>query len=274
MNANRLEQAACIQIRTVKALSAVPAAMPGRAEEPVGSQTASTKAPGAKKAAAKKSVGGEKSQQTLLIPVPKQSDVDEVTFSPERGLEHRLNDTDTLISAFEQAVGANGKLLAKAIELTEERCAVERQAAVEAATMAAIVATEARMKAEQRAAINEAITVVEAQARARQAHAVTEAVADAVARTEERCNELQRVAVQAAIVKTQRELGNSEEEILSKKAHATFQDAATAAGAALENARRMQTSLADEGAGAANARKGGGSAEGVAESGGGGLSFF
>ncbi len=173
-----------------------------------------------------------RAQSTVMVPyVGRIKGVDDVKLctDPDAGIEQHVEDTERLVQAFQAAVGAHETLIAKAVALTEERCAAEKRAAVEAATLAAIRTTEQRCASDKRVAVEEAVKETAAAAKIAQ----EAAVAEAIRLTEARCAEQQRVAVQAATISTARSLGRSEDELVADTAASNFEQAAASAGAAL-----------------------------------------
>ena len=138
----------------------------------------------------------------------------ELCTDPNAGMTRIMEDTKQLATAFEGAIKGHGSMLARAIALTEERCAAEKRAAVEAATLAAIQTTEARCAKERRAAVEDAVREFAAAAKVAQ----EEAVAEAVRLTEERFD---KAFTKTSVPATSNDKSRS------------FEEAAASAGAAL-----------------------------------------
>lgn len=152
----------------------------------------------------------------------------ELCTDPDATLERHLEDTEKLLAAFEAVVDKHEPLVEKAVELTIERCNAKKRDAVEAATVAAVQATEMRMEGELREAVMQA--VADAKIAAKEAQQV--AVSEAVRFAEERALEQQRLAVQQITLAHQRSLGKADDELAAEKAASNFQVAAASAAAA------------------------------------------
>ena len=148
---------------------------------------------------------------------------------PDAGLADHLDDTERLVRTMEDVVRGHEALIAKAVALTEERCAAEKLAAVEAATRAAIQKTEERCANERRVAVEQAVTEVGVAAKEAQQAAIVRAIQ----MTEARCEEEKRIAVQAATINTQVSLGKPEDEALATVTASNFEQAAASAETAL-----------------------------------------
>eukprot|EP00966_Prymnesium_polylepis_P235626 5449665-Prymnesium_polylepis.1 len=116
------------------------------------------------------------------------------SLSKEPGLEARIADSEALAKALGAAADGVELLIARAIEVTEQRCRHELQQAVDAATASAIRTTEQRMMGEREKAVEQAVGETRSEANSKQTAAVRKAIQD----TETRCAEEQRVAVQLA----------------------------------------------------------------------------
>ncbi|KAL1510780.1 hypothetical protein AB1Y20_007066 [Prymnesium parvum] len=163
-------------------------------------------------------------------------DVKDVHLSSAVGLDARLADTEQLAASLGAATRGVHALIARAIELTEQRCRAEGQRAVDVATASAVRSTERRMTVEREAAVRQAVAETWAEAKAKEQAAVERAVHE----TELRCAEEQRIAVQLATSAINLEWGKSQEEVAAENAAKSFEQAARAAGAALMAAQGLQ----------------------------------
>ena len=221
-----------------KSTSLPPQKMPTNKKIAAGKSTAGKTVAKAKKVQGGKGKAGAQANQAhkaipLVGPVLGVEDV--ILCDVSASLESHMEDTEKLLAAFQAAVKGHEPLISKAVEMTEEKCAQQKAVAVEAATLAAVQATEMRMEGVLRDAVAEA--VAEARFAAQEAQQV--AVSAAVQLAEERAAEQQRVAVQAVTLEHQRNMGKGDDELAAEKAASNFQLAAASAGHALAAASRL-----------------------------------
>jgi len=158
------------------------------------------------------------------------------SLSKEPGLEARIADSEALAKALGAAADGVELLIARAIEVTEQRCRHELQQAVDAATASAIRTTEQRMMGEREKAVEQAVGETRSEANSKQTAAVRKAIQD----TETRCAEEQRVAVQLAKSAVNLEWGKTQEDVAAENAAKSFEQAARAATSALSAAQGLQ----------------------------------
>lgn len=193
------------------------------------------KTKGAKKVPAKRASGAPDESKLIVPYVGPITGVEDVELCSDQNasIERHLEDTEKLLAAFEASVNGHQSLITRAVALTQERCNKEyaeaQRVALQAATLAAVQATEMNMRDEMRASVAQAVEDARAEAKAAQ----EVAVADAVRAAEERAREMQRLAVQNVSLAHQRSIGMTEEDLVAAKAASDFQQAAASAAAAL-----------------------------------------
>lgn len=155
------------------------------------------------------------SAEGLAIPPAPCLQNAELCAGTDAGAEQHMADLERLLQCLSTVVDAQEPRMARAIALTEERCAADKHAAVEAATQAAVRSTELRCAAEKdaaveaatqaavrstelrcadelREAVRKAVEETKRAAQAAQDQAVAEAIAQAIQQTEERCAQQQQ----------------------------------------------------------------------------------
>jgi hypothetical protein len=207
------------------------------------------KTKGAKKVPAKRAPDESKLIVPYVGPITGVEDV-ELCSDQNASIERHLEDTEKLLAAFEASVNGHQSLITRAVALTQERCNKEyaeaQRVALQAATLAAVQATEMNMRDEMRASVAQAVEDARAEAKAAQ----EVAVADAVRAAEERAREMQRLAVQNVSLAHQRSIGVTEEDLVAAKAASDFQQAAASAAAALSFSSHLLSRDSSQPAGA------------------------
>jgi len=228
-------------------VTAVPAAQPSAADKPDGATTPKSAPPPA-----------QPLPSLPVVPYVGRVELEDVEFChPDAPLESQMHDAEKLLKAFETGVRHHEALISKAVAKVEERCTaqkkMEKREAVEAATLAAIQTTELRMNAEQRArtaehqaALSAAVAAAVAETQAAAQLAQQKAVNEAVRQAEERAAEQQRVVMLATTSANLRAVGRPEEEVAASAARFNFQEAASAAAAALEASSSLLARDADQ----------------------------